>query len=377
MGCVYRPTYRDRSGKKRKSKIWWVQYYVNGKQFSEGAKTADHAEALKYLKRREGEAAKGVPIIKGQQTIRFSELAQDLINDQKANGAKAIGDTQMRLRLHILPAFGKMKASNIDPVAIRAYIAQRQSEEAANASINRELAAIRRAFNLALDAGRISHKPHIQMLKEGSPRKGFFEWEQFLSVQSHLPEHLKEIAEFAYITGWRRNEVVSLQWQQVDFNGRTVRLFDSKNGEGRVFPFTPELEAVLRKQWEGSENLKHTRGVISPWVFTSPIGKEPDPRDGDRIGEFKKSWKTACKKAGVPVRIFHDFRRTAVRNLERAGVPRSVAMKLTGHKTESIYRRYDIVSEGDLLLAAARLGAFTAATIDKHQKKLAKIEEAS
>jgi len=380
MGCVYRPTYRDRAGNKRKSKLWWVQYYVNGKSFFEGAKTADRAEALRYLKRREGEAAKGVPIVKGQQTVRFAELAQDLLNDQQANGLRSIRDTEMRLRLHILPAFGKAKAASIDPAAIRAYIAQRQSEGASNGSVNRELAAIRRAFTLALDSGRVAYKPHIHLLKEGSPRKGFFEWEQFTSVRAHLPEHMQGVAEFAYITGWRKNEVLSLQWPQVDFNARTVRLFDSKSGEGRVFPFTPELEAVLRAQLARADELKRTRGVISPWVFTRPVGKRPDKRDGQRIAEFKRSWKTACKKAGVPDRIFHDFRRTAVRNLERAGVPRSVAMKLTGHKTESVYRRYDIVSEGDLQLAAERLGAFTAATANaEHLKsplKVAKIGHA-
>ena len=70
---------------------------------------------------------------------------------------------------------------------------------------------------------------------------------------------------------------------------------------------------------------------------------------------FWKAWKTACKAAGAPGRIPHDFRRTAVRNLERAGVPRSVAMKMVGHKTEAIYRRYAIVSDSDLALAAQQI----------------------
>ncbi|HYA40279.1 MAG TPA: tyrosine-type recombinase/integrase, partial [Syntrophobacteraceae bacterium] len=119
--------------------------------------------------------------------------------------------------------------------------------------------------------------------------------------------------------------------------------------EGRVFPFTAELEAVLKGQRQKTDELKR-QGTITPYVFHHNGGKP--------IKEFKRSWKTACRKAGTPGRMFHDFRRTAVRNLERAGVPRSVAMKLTGHKTESVYRRYDIVSQVDLKIAAEKLEEF-------------------
>lgn len=128
-----------------------------------------------------------------------------------------------------------------------------------------------------------------------------------------------------------------------------MRLYESKNDEGRVFPFTVELEEILEGQRRKTDELKR-KGTITPYVFHH--------RGGKPIAEFRKSWKTACKNAGVPGRLFHDFRRTAVRNLERAGVPRSVAMKLTGQKTEAVYRRYDIVSEGDLKIAAERLQSF-------------------
>jgi integrase len=108
----------------------------------------------------------------------------------------------------------------------------------------------------------------------------------------------------------------------------------------RVFPFgiSPELSEVFEGQWKKRIELQKT-GVICPWVFH---------RNGTPIRDYYNSWENACKAAGVPGRIPHDFRRTAVRNLERAGVPRSVGMKLTGHKTESVYRRYAIVSERDL-----------------------------
>jgi integrase len=124
----------------------------------------------------------------------------------------------------------------------------------------------------------------------------------------------------------------------------------TKNDEGRTFPFAllPPLKALLESQKANTEALQHSIGQIIPWVFH---------RNGRRVRHYRKAWKNACLAAGVPGRIPHDFRRTAVRNLERAGVPRSVAMKLTGHKTESIYRRYAIVSEGDLSEGVKKLAA--------------------
>jgi integrase len=140
---------------------------------------------------------------------------------------------------------------------------------------------------------------------------------------------------------------LKLRWAQVDFSAGIVRLEPgtTKNDEARVFPFTLELRALLEDQRTKAELLRK-RGIICPWVFH---------KAGNPIREYRRSWKTACRKAGVPRRIPHDFRRTAVRNLVRAGVPERVAMQMTGHKTRSVFERYNIVSEGDLFDAARRL----------------------
>ena len=152
------------------------------------------------------------------------------------------------------------------------------------------------------------------------------------------------------MTGWRiPSEVLTLEWRQIDFTAGEVRLDpgQTKNREGRVFPFTPELRVLLEAQREMTHKLVPTRGII-PWVFH---------RLGRRITKFPKSWRDACVAAGCPGRIPHDLRRTAVRNLVRAGVPESVAMKLTGHKTRSVFERYNIVSDGDLRDAVTKLAA--------------------
>jgi integrase len=193
------------------------------------------------------------------------------------------------------------------------------------------------------------------MLQENNTRRGFFEREQFEAVHAHLPAEIRPVVTFAYLTGWRlRSEILPLEWRQVDWTGRVVRLDPgtTKNREGRSFPFTIALETLLKEQHAAHERLKKA-GRLVPCVFH---------RDGEPIRTFRGAWKTACTAAGVPGRILHDFRRTAVRNLERAGVPRSAAMAMVGHKTEAIYRRYAIVDAGALREAAAKIDAANSVT---------------
>ncbi len=193
----------------------------------------------------------------------------------------------------------------------------------------------------------VSDRPHISLLEEDNVRQGFFEREQYESIRKHLPEWVQPVTDFAYITGWRKSEILSLQWPQVDFEAGNVRLEPgtTKNREARQFPFTSELRAILEGQKKTNEELTR-KGKICPWVF---------PKNGGKLGEFKHSWKTACIRAGLPGKLMHDFRRTAVRNLVRAGIPEAVAMKMTGHKARSVFERYNIVSEGDLAEAARKL----------------------
>jgi integrase len=134
-----------------------------------------------------------------------------------------------------------------------------------------------------------------------------------------------------------------MTWRQVDLAAGTVRLEPgtTKNDEGRTFPVgaLPKLDALLRAQRELTSVLEREHGTLIPWVFH---------RKGKAIRSVHGAWHRACREAEVPGRLIHDLRRTAVRRFERAAVLRSVAMKLSGHKTESIYRRYAIVSEADL-----------------------------
>ncbi len=178
-----------------------------------------------------------------------------------------------------------------------------------------------------------------------------------------LPVEVAPVVEFLYLTGWRVSEALGLTWAQVDFKAGTVRIEvgTSKNREGRVFPFAalPELAELLQRQRERTAVVERATGRIVQPVFH---------RDGRPIKSFRHAWVTACKAAGLGGRLVHDLRRSAVRNLEQAGVARSVAMRLTGHKTEAVYRRYAIVSERDLAEGVGKIARLHESRKDARSK---------
>jgi integrase len=231
---------------------------------------------------------------------------------------------------------------------VRAYISRRQAEKAANATINRELSALRRAFNVALADEKILRKPHFPMLAENNMRTGFIGVVEYLALHEALPAPLSHVLEFAFTYGWRKSEVLGLTWDRVDFQAGTVRLDPgtTKNREGRVVVLTDSLKVTFRKLWDDTRALAERKGVPIPWVFH---------RGGKPIRDMRGTWEKACTKVGLTGLKLHDLRRSAVRRMEQCGIPRSVAMKLTGHKTEAVYRRYAIVSEGDLADATRKL----------------------
>jgi integrase len=179
------------------------------------------------------------------------------------------------------------------------------------------------------------------MLKENNVRQGFFEGEDFHAVREVLPAHLKPVLTFAYLTGWRKQEVLGYQWAQVDQGAGTIRIGRgvTKGGEGRTIILKGELKDVIDGQW-------NTRRLDCPYIFH---------RAGKRIKDFRGSWEKAPNVAVVEGKIFHDFRRTAIRNMLCHGVRERVAMLMAGHKTRSMLDRYDIVNEEVLQDAAERM----------------------
>lgn len=354
LGFVYRPIYVDkRTGERKTAATWWVQYSVRGKRFRESSGSSNRVDAVKLLKRRIGDASQGRTIGPQAEKTRFKQLTQLLIDDYRANGRRSLKRIKASI-IHLLAFFGDEFAMDITGDRVASYIAYRQDEKAAAATINRELAALKRAFRLGEKVGKVIQRPEVSTLREDNRRKGFFEADEYRAVLKHLPEELKPVIQTAYITGWRiASEILTRQKHHVNLEAGWLRLEpgETDNGEGRNFPLTPELREVLAQQIEKTRLIEQKTGRIIPWLFH---------RDGNPIRDFRGAWASACKSAGVPKRIPHDFRRTAVRNLERAGVPRSAAMAMVGHRTESIYRRYAIADEAMLKEGAVKLAAFHA-----------------
>jgi len=346
MGMIYRRKTTKKDGTVTEGRTWWLKYYNDGKPYRESAKSTKETDAKRLLKKREGEISEGKLPGVYYDKIRYQELAEDFLTDYRINAKRSLSRAERSVKLHLDPFFGGMRVTNITTTRIRQYIEQRQHEGAKNATINREMAALKRMFNLAARATppKVALVPYIPMLAENNIRQGFFEHEEFLALRSGLPDDLRGMVTFAYKSGWRLSEITGLSWSQVDLKEGIARLEPetTKNKEGRVYYLDDELMEVFRDQLR-------ERQLGCPHVFQ---------RDGDRIKEFRGAWNKACREAKLGKRLFHDFRRTAIRNMVRAGVPERVAMMVSGHKTRSVFDRYNIVSPEDLKQASSRTSIY-------------------
>lgn len=335
MGMIY-----------KRGKAYWIKYYRNGKPYRESTRSTKEADAKRLLKKREGEISEGKLPGLYFDRIRFDELSEDFLTDYRINQKKSLVRAERSVN-HLKKVFEGERVTNITTPRIRAYIDQRLNQGAANASINRELAALKRMLNLGAKQTppKVDKVPYIPHLSENNTRKGFFEHGDFLALRDALPDYLKGFVTFGYKVGWRVSEISSLTWGHVDLKEGIVRLEpgESKNGEGRTVYLDEELKEIFTGQWGAMKRSK----TLSLYVFPNKDGK-------DRIKDFRGAWDKACQEAGTGNRLFHDFRRTAVRNMVRSGIPERVAMMISGHKTRSVFDRYNIVNDTDLKLAAAK-----------------------
>jgi len=348
MSPTANPRNRGSGSLFRRGHIWWTKYYRHGRPYRESSGSEDHRVASRLLKRRLAEIETGQFRGPELERVRFDDLAADLGNDYATNQRKSAVRNARSIG-HLKSFFGGWRAVDITTDQVRRYIARRQSEGAANATINRELAALKRMFNLAAEMTppKVIRVPYVPMLKEAPPRKGFLEHANFLKLRNTLPDHLKPLVTMAYYTGMRAGEILSLRWEQVDLRAREVRLDPggTKNDEARTISLEGELYVCLRTQKEVRDSLY----PACPWVFF---------RNGNPIRSYRNSWERGRERAGLHGLLFHDLRRSGLRNLLRAGVHERVAMAISGHKTRSVFDRYNIVSGRDLKEAAQKLDEY-------------------
>jgi integrase len=368
QGRVFRQKYTDRYGAPRLTDTLYIEYYdASGVRRRESAKTTDQLKAFELLLKKQKQAAEEAPpkLLDGRDAT-YEDLEKLVLAYYRENKMAASERVAKKSRFPGLRSFfaGK-KLSQIDRGAIKDYRRHRASKIAkgkkthiSNATINRELDVLRKGLKLAVDDELLPYLPPFPpKLKEGNVRQGFFEKHELDAIVAHLPAHLKNLAKVAYITGWRvESELLSRQWDKhVDFNGLELRLFPGEakdRSEGRVFPLLPQLKEILLEQQAIVEQMSKQQEKDIPWVFPGRLG--------ERLHTVQHPWETARKAANVGRKLVHDFRRTAVRNLVRAGVPRKTAMEMVGHKTEEMFRRYNIVDYKDMQDAGDKLAKYLA-----------------
>jgi integrase len=342
------------------SKVWWVQYSYRGRQHRESSGSRREQVARNLLKARLGEMGSGRFVGPAAERVTFADLERMVLQDYQVKARRSVPPLA-RLREH----FGaEAKALDITPDRVTAYVVARLEAKAAPQTVKNEVAALGRGFTLAYRAGLLLHRPHFEAPRVNNARTGFFTDAEVKRLLPLLPEYLRPFVEAAYITGWRRGELRSLRWAQVDWEAGTIRLErgTTKSGEPRSFPFAahPRLAELLEERREATRAFERESGSVCPWVFH---------RAGHQVAWYYDAWAAACRKASMPGRLVHDFRRSAVRNLVRAGVSEQVAMTLTGHKTRSVFDRYHIVSSTDQVEAVRKLAALHrgATTLEPHR----------
>lgn len=281
----------------------------------------------------------------------FDDLFQAVLDDYEAKRNKSIRCIRLQIS-HLKPHFQDLDPNEVVKADIDAYIKRRRKEGAADGSICLELACLRRAYKLGFENRKITQAPKIVLPKVKNARKGFVSFEEYHKVRAALPPHYAPVYGVGFWTGMRIGEILSIRREQFDAEAGTLRLdaADSKSGEGRVIPLSPEaLQDVIQAAHESA-------CLNSPWLFTEQLKGAKKQRIS--YSTFSQHFRMACARAQVPNRLFHDLRRTAVRNMIRAGVTEKVAMQISGHLTRDMLDRYNICNEDDMRQAAAMLSAY-------------------
>jgi integrase len=353
MGMLYRRKKKDpKSGKLVEVGPWWMKYYDQGKPYFQSTRKYKKREAEAVLTKAMGAVNDGQREGAQIHRTRFEDLIALLELDYQLKARKTWSRRLQHIE-HLRKSFGRMRVKSITSDRIQHYITRRQREGVANGTINRELECLHRMLVLGsrCTPPKCGPPPHFSKLREDNVREGFFEHDEFLALRGAAADHLKLAMTIAYYTGMRQGEIIGvngLKWEEhVNLEEGTIRLAikDTKTKIARVIYMTGDFLLVMMKM----KQVRDQHYLACPYVCHLR---------GQPIKQMKRSWKTACQRVGLEGKTFHDLRRTGVRNLVRAGVPETVAMKISGHKTRSVFDRYNITSEEDLKQAATRLGDY-------------------
>jgi integrase len=375
-GSLYLPT---------DSTIWAYQIYVNGRRErgSTGQRNKRAAEAFVSRKLAEYSVGLSSPDV---DKISVTKLVEAVLLRNRNNGNESVDDDESRWQNHLKSFFGHLRAVQVSSELIDRYIGKRKSQRTRsgtppeNATINRELALLKSAYNHGMEQTppTVRFVPHFNMLEENNVRRGFLQDEAYIRLSKECAVEgvwLEGLFEMDYAYSWRLDELVGLRVRQLDFLGRIIDLGKTKNGDQRMITMTEHVCRVLVRCAHGKNP--------DEFVFTR--------EDGNAVRDFRAAWWNACIRAGlgrfqcrdcqqvvatgrkctlcgsakkakyIGLR-FHDLRRTGIRNMSRKGIPENVGMLISGHRTNSVYRRYNIIDMEVMKEATAK--------IEEHQRAL-------
>jgi integrase len=327
-----------------RGRIWWIAYWFRGHPYQESSGSTDERDAKKLLRKRIKQVGKPNFVDPAkEEKWTLSDMKERLIIDYGRKNNRSLKTVEYCFKhLEAEDAFKFHRVVDITAVEIQKYADKRVKAGVARASVNRELAYLRRGFKLMFEAGMISTVPVIKLFDGENVRKGFIGFAEFGALLDKIEDaDVRDIVEFLYNSGWRSGEARALQWSWVDLDGNMIRLpaENSKSKKARALPLTGALLDVIERR------LK-VRRLDCPYVLH---------RGGKQIKSFRKAFKAAAKEIGYPDLLPHDMRRSAVRNFRRSGLSEHEGMALSGHQTDSVYRRYDIISDDDLTQAMNRV----------------------
>lgn len=350
FGSIYQPRYRNkRDGQLKKSAIWWMTYKfrIDDKPVFRSTKCRDQVDAFNELLKMAGRRACGEIRDSAPERVLISQLLDSLLAHYEEQGNRSLYDLKCRVERTLRPAFGSMRAIDLTGQDLKSWVStakqgshivrndgdNRKQKALANSSINRCLANLHTAFQLAAehDPPLVIRIPRFPLQREDNTRQGILEHDQYTVLRDDLASHARLVLVLGYHTGMRRGEILSLRWEQVDFETGVIHLEKKqvKNKNPRVAPIYGEMRAYL----EMAKSDRDSNHRECPWVVSF---------NGKRVLSIKTSWNASLRRLKLPHILVHDLRRTAATNMDNCGIKRSVIMQIAGWKTEAMFRRYRI-----------------------------------
>lgn len=350
FGRILKRHYYDRRGRRRLTSTWFIEYWVGGKKFREPTGSDDRDVAKAKLIEKLHSIGRGLPPGMRADLVTFEELARGIEKDYERKKNRSGKRLKQHLG-HLRAFFGRSPAMSMTSERFTDYVLARRADGAAEGTINRELAAAKRMFKVAL-RNRIllsDHVPYIELAPEDNIRHGLITPGQMAELLKHPGDQQRRVAEFAYITGWRADsDVLTRQWVHVQWERGIVELWtgEGKARKARKFPLFPRLRAILERQREWTDREEARLGVTIPWVFHNR---------GGRLTTYVRWWRSAC--AGLAKRhpdwgcddwIRHRMRYSAVENLLAMGIQALDICDMVGMSMATL-KRYHKLPEARLV----------------------------